>query len=230
VRLEAQLQRAGILMLALSPGERTQKPLSILCLGAHSDDIEIGCGATILYLAGRTPKPRFHWVVFTAAGQRAEEAARAADLFAGECHKEVVLKDFRDGFLPYDGGRVKDCFEEMKARVQPDIVFTHWQGDAHQDHRLLCELTWNTYRDHFILEYEIPKYDGDVGRPNVFVTAEEDVARRKADRLVEAFASQRAKHWFDRDLFLAQMRIRGMEAHAASGYAEAFHCRKIILR
>ena len=138
-------------------------------------------------------------MVFSAAGKRGEEARKAAELFTTGCDKEVFVKEYRDGFLPYSGVQVKDFFEELKGRVNPDVIFTHWQGDAHQDHRLICELTWNTFRNHLILEYEIPKYDGDMGRPNVFVPLEEPVYLKKVDKLYEAFESQRSKPWFERE-------------------------------
>lgn len=203
--------------------------LTVLCVGAHCDDIEIGCGGTLLYLKMVFPRLRFHWVVFSAAGTRGQEAAKAAELFTAGCEKDIVLKQYRDGFLPYIGSDVKDSFEELKHRVDPDIIFTHWHGDAHQDHRLLCELTWNTFRDHLILEYEVPKYDGDMGRPNLFVPLEAPLFERKVDYLFEAFASQQGKRWFDRETFLGLMRIRGMESNSSSGYAEAFYSRKIVL-
>jgi LmbE family N-acetylglucosaminyl deacetylase len=203
--------------------------LCVLCLGAHSDDIEIGCGGTLLYLKRTFPGLRFHWVVFSASGTRGQEAAKAAGLFTEGCDVEIILKDYRDGFLPYSGGEVKDFFEETKTTVNPDLVFTHWRGDAHQDHRLLSELTWNTFRDHLILEYEIPKYDGDMGRPNLFVPLEAPLYDQKVDYLIEAFQSQRAKRWFDRETFLGLMRIRGMESNSRSGYAEAFHAQKTVI-
>ena len=205
-------------------------PLTILCLGAHSDDIEIGCGGTLLQLACGENKPSFHWVVFSAGGKRGDEARIAAELFTVGCEKQIVLKGYRDGFLPHSGGEVKDVFEELKSLVNPDLIFTHWQGDAHQDHRLVCELAWNTFRDHLILEYEIPKYDGDMGRPNVFVPLEAPLYEQKVSHLHEAFESQRAKPWFGRETFLGLMRLRGMESNSPSGYAEAFHCRKLVVR
>jgi len=203
--------------------------LTVLCVGAHCDDIEIGCGGTLLHLKTAFPRLKFHWVVLSASGLRGQEALKAAELFTDGCEKEVVLEDYRDGFLPYSGGKVKDFFEEMKVQVNPDLVFTHWHGDAHQDHRLVSELTWNTFRDHLILEYEIPKYDGDIGRPNLFVPLEAPLYERKVDYLFEIFASQRDKRWFDRQTFLGLMRIRGMESNAPSGYAEAFHARKLVV-
>lgn len=216
-------------VIKLSFEGRGSDRLNVLCLGAHSDDIEIGCGGSLLQFKKIFPRLRFQWIVFSASGPRGQEARKGADLFTTGCEKELVLRDFRDGFLPYSGGGVKDLFEEMKKQINPDLIFTHWQGDAHQDHRLLSELTWNTFRDHFILEYEVPKYDGDLGRPNVFVPLDPSVHQNKIDYLFEAFTSQRAKRWFDRETFLGLMRIRGMECNAASGYAEAFHCRKLVL-
>ena len=216
-------------MLPLKLGKRAGEGLSLLCLGAHSDDIEIGCGGTLLYLKQAFSQVNFHWVVFSAAGERGQEAAKAAELFTAGCRKDVVLKEFRDGFLPYSGGQVKDFFEELKKRVDPDVIFTHWNGDAHQDHRLVSELTWNTFRNHLTLEYEIPKYDGDLGRPNFFIPLERSLHQKKVDYLFEAFESQRSKAWFDRETFSGLMRLRGMESNSLSGYAEAFHVRKTVL-
>ena len=215
--------------MKLSLSGKDGDPAVVLCLGAHSDDIEIGCGGTLLYLKSILPRLRFHWVVFSASGLRGQEAAKAAELFTAGCDKEVVLKDYRDGYLPYSGGEVKAFFEEMKSQVNPDLIFTPWHGDAHQDHRLLAELAWNTFRNHLILEYEIPKYDGDMGRPNLFVPLEAPLCERKVDYLIEVFESQRVKPWFDRATFLGLMRIRGMESNSPSGYAEAFHARKVVL-
>lgn len=216
-------------MLRLVPKGDVTKELTVLCLGAHCDDIEIGCGGTLLHLKSSFPRLKFHWVVFSASGTRAQEAARAAELFTAGCDKEIILKDYRDGFLPYSGGKVKDDFEQLKGQVSPDLIFTHWQGDAHQDHRLLSELTWNTFRDHWILEYEVPKYDGDLGRPNLFVPLEAPLYSNKIDYLFQAFETQRTKHWFERETFLGMMRIRGMEANSPSGYAEAFYARKTVI-
>lgn len=216
-------------MISLNLGIKNNDPLSVLCLGAHSDDIEIGCGGTLLHFSSTFPRSKFHWVVFSAPGIRGQEAAKAAELFTAGCEKEIVLKDYRDGFLPYIGSDVKNSFEELKGRVNPDVIFTHWHGDAHQDHRLLSELTWNTFRDHLIFEYEVPKYDGDMGRPNVFVPLEPPLYQRKVDYLFEAFRSQCVKPWFDRETFVGLMRIRGMESNSPSGYAEGFYCRKLVL-
>ncbi len=216
-------------MIQLGIQSKGTDPLTVLCLGAHSDDIEIGCGGTLLHLKKLHPRVRFHWVVLSAAGARREEARKAAELFTSGCDREIVLKGYRDGYLPYESSEVKDFFEELKGQVNPDVVFTHWQGDAHQDHRLLSSLTWNTFRNHLILEYEVPKYDGDMGRPNVFVPLDEPHYQSKIEYLFEAFASQRVKRWFDRETFMGLMRIRGMECNALTGYAEAFHCRKLVL-
>jgi LmbE family N-acetylglucosaminyl deacetylase len=216
-------------MMKLNLPAKGKDPLVVLCLGAHSDDIEIGCGGTLLQLKKMLPRLKFHWVVLSAAGARGREATNSAELFTAGCEKRLVLKDYRDGFLPYSGGAVKDFFEELKGHVTPDLIFTHWQGDAHQDHRLISELTWNTFRNHLILEYEIPKYDGDMGRPNVFVPLESPVYQQKVDILLEAFESQRGKPWFAPETFLGLMRLRGMESNSLSGYAEAFHARKLTI-
>ena len=202
--------------------------VNVLCLGAHSDDIEIGCGGTILRLAQQYPHCVFHWVVFSANGVRAQEAQRAATLFAGAALKGPLLKDFRDGFMPFLGGEVKEVFEELK-KVSPDLIFTHNRDDAHQDHRLLAELTWNTFRDHLILEYEIPKYDGDLGRPGVFVPLDSELCEKKVQYLMDTFASQRSKRWFQSDTFFSILRLRGIECNAPSGYAEGFYTRKLVL-
>lgn len=216
-------------MLKLSLPTNDTGSFTVLCVGAHSDDIEIGCGGTLLQLKKAFPCIKFHWVVFSAAGARGQEARKASELFTAGCDREIVLKDYRDGFLQYEGGRVKDLFEEMKGKVNPDLIFTHWSGDAHQDHRLISELTWNTFRNDLILEYEVPKYDGDMGRPNVFVPLEAAAYQEKVDHLFHAFESQRAKPWFDRQTFLGLMRIRGMESNSVSGYAEAFYARKVVI-
>ena len=201
----------------------------VLALGAHSDDIEIGCGGTLLALQRRTDID-VTWVVFGASGAREDEARASADVFlAGASTASVRCHAFRDGYFPYLGGEIKDVFEQLKSEVQPDVVFTHARHDLHQDHRLVNELTWNTWRDHLVLEYEVPKYDGDLAAPNAFVPVPEDVAREKAALLVRHFATQRDKHWFDEELFLGLMRLRGAEARSPSRYAEAFFARKLAL-
>lgn len=217
-------------MMRLQLEAKHPQELQVLCLGAHSDDIEIGCGGTILRLAQQFPGCRFQWVVFSAAGLREAEARRAAALFAGSAGlQEPVLKQFPDGFLPFVGADVKAVFEDLKQRVSPDIIFTHQRNDAHQDHRLVAELTWNTFRDHLILEYEIPKYDGDLGQPSVYVPLAPEHSERKVRHLMEAFHSQRSKRWFEESTFFSLMRLRGMECNAPSGHAEAFYSRKLVL-
>jgi LmbE family N-acetylglucosaminyl deacetylase len=214
---------------SLSLPRDAASPLNILCLGAHSDDIEIGCGGSVLHLAQQYPNSVFNWVVFSACGERATEAQRAAVLFAGTTALNgPLLKEFQDGFMPFVGAEVKKTFEELKA-ISPDLIFTHNRKDAHQDHRLIAELTWNTFRDHMILEYEIPKYDGDLGQPNLFVPIESGICQKKVRYIMDSFQSQRSKRWFREDTFLSLMRLRGMECNAPSGYAEAFYCRKVVL-
>ena len=184
----------------------------------------------MLALTRARPNIEVTWVVLGAQDVRAEEARASAETFL-ECAGEttIVVRGFRDGFFPYTGAEIKDVFEELKASFDPDIILTHTRHDLHQDHRLVCELTWNTWRDHLILEYEIPKYDGDLGSPNVFVPITEELAREKASQIVRLFGSQTEKHWFDEELFLGLMRIRGMEGRSPSGYAEAFVGRKLPL-
>jgi LmbE family N-acetylglucosaminyl deacetylase len=206
------------------------EPVRVLCLGCHSDDIEIGCGGTVLRMAAQSPRFAIHWVVFSALGARAHEAARAAELFAGAALcGPPVFKTFPDAFMPSVAGDVKNYFEELSREWRPDVIFTHYKNDAHQDHRLISELTWNTFRNHLILEYEIPKYDGDLGQPNVFMALDEDICTRKVRHIVDTFESQKSKHWFEERTFLSLMRLRGMECNAPSGYAEAFYCRKMSL-
>jgi LmbE family N-acetylglucosaminyl deacetylase len=216
-------------MIHLNLAPSDSGALKILCLGAHSDDIEIGCGGTILRLTEQYSHCEFHWVVFNAIGVREAEARRASELFAGSRLKSLLLKTFQDGFMPCVGADVKAVFEKELKQLSPDLIFTHNGNDAHQDHRLISELTWNTFRDQFMLEYEIPKYDGDLGRPGVFVPLESEVCQKKVGYLEEAFQSQRSKRWFKEDTFLSLMRLRGMECNAPSGYAEAFYCRKLVL-
>lgn len=217
-------------MIRLNLPSSAEKKLEILCLGCHSDDIEIGCGGTILRIAEQYPYCIFHWVVFSALGPREQEARRAASLFLKpENIRGPILKTFPDGFMPFVGAEVKAAFEDLKKTIQPDLVFTHYGKDAHQDHRQISELTWNTFRDHLILEYEIPKYDGDLGRPNFFVPLEPRHYEKKVQYLTDAFESQRSKRWFQPDTFLGLMRLRGMECNSPSGYAEAFYSRKAVL-
>ena len=214
-------------MLALTLAA-DRAPERVLAIGCHADDVEIGCGATLLALTRAHPRVSVTWVVLAAAGARGEEAkASARDFLADAGSSDVRVHEFRDGFLPYVGGEVKDVFEGLKT-VEPDLVLTHARDDLHQDHRLACELTWNTFRDHLILEYEIPKYDGDLGAPNVFVPIDESLADEKLRLLREHYGSQSGKHWFDEELFRGLLRLRGMES--ATRYAEAFTCRKLTVR
>ncbi len=199
---------------------------NLLLLGAHADDIEIGCGATILTLAKSHPKLNFLWVVLSAEGKRRQEASASASLFLkGVARSKVVVKQFRTSYFPAQFEPIKTFFESLKS-FAPDLIFTHHRDDRHQDHRVLSDLAWNTFRDHLILEYEIPKYDGDLGAPNLFVPVAAATAREKARHLVRAFGSQKEKHWFAEETFLSLMRLRGVEC--ASQHAEAFYCRKMI--
>jgi LmbE family N-acetylglucosaminyl deacetylase len=205
-------------------------PLAVLCLGAHADDLEIGCGGTLLRLVAERRRVAVHWVVLSANPRRAREARRSATrLMRGAAKLEVDIAGFRDGFFPFDGSAIKERFEELKRRARPDVIFTHRGDDAHQDHRMVSELTWNTFRDDLILEYEIPKYDGDLGRPNVFVPLGPSVRKRKVRHLMSAFPSQRGKRWYSASTFDGLMRIRGVECAAPEGYAEAFHARKLLM-
>ncbi|MCI0548312.1 MAG: PIG-L family deacetylase [Candidatus Rokubacteria bacterium] len=202
----------------------------VLCLGAHADDLEIGCGGTVMTLVGSGRPVTVTWVVWSAAGARAEEARdSAAALLRPVAKADIQIKGFRDGFFPHEGAALKEAFEELKATVSPDLILTHYRQDLHQDHRLISELTWNTFRDHLILEYEIPKYDGDLGTPNVFVPLSPDICQRKVEHLLASFPSQRGKRWFAPDLFRALLRLRGMECNAPGDHAEAFYGRKLVL-
>jgi LmbE family N-acetylglucosaminyl deacetylase len=202
--------------------------LKVLCLGAHSDDIEIGCGATLLRLADEVPGLKMRWEVFSGSAARKAEARRSARQFlAGVSTNKLGMASFRESFFPEQWAAIKRRFETIADEFSPDVVFTHYRDDRHQDHRVLSELAWNTFRNHLILEYEIPKYDGDLALPNVFVPVSEDVASRKIQALMDCFKSQLDKHWFAEETFRGLMRIRGVEC--AATYAEAFHARKLIL-
>jgi LmbE family N-acetylglucosaminyl deacetylase len=217
-------------MRPLTVAPRAGEPLRILAIGAHSDDIEIGCGGTLLRLIDEHPGCEIRWVVLSGNEERATEArASAADLLRGAGRADVITEAFRDGFFPYQGEAIKEVFECLKVGFTPDWIFTHRRDDAHQDHRLVAELTWNTFRNHLVFEYEIPKYDGDLGTPNVFIAVDEAQARRKVDILLRHFATQRTKHWFTDDLFLGLLRLRGMEANAPTAFAEGFYCRKVLI-
>jgi LmbE family N-acetylglucosaminyl deacetylase len=217
-------------MLTLDFDRDPDAPLHILCLGAHSDDIEIGCGGTLMRLAAEWPNATFHWIVFSAGPVRDVEARRSADLFLRDAaNRKVIIKDFRTSFFPYTGMEIKEYFEELKTAISPDVVFTHCRDDFHQDHRVLHELTWNTFRDHVILEYEICKYDGDIGRPNLFMPLSREICERKVQYLLQCFETQKTKPWFTEDTFLSILRIRGLESNSPSRYAEAFYTRKLVL-
>ena len=213
-------------LLSLGGGQ----PRRVLCLGAHADDIEIGCGGTILQLLASHPNVEVRWIVLSANERRADEARCAASLFLANAGvSEVTVKQFRDGYFPYMGGEIKSFFEELKGEAAPDLIFTHHREDAHQDHRIVAELTWNTWRDHMVLEYEIPKYDGGLLTPNLFVPIDEETRAQKVAHLMRAFGSQRSKRWFTADTFTSLMRLRGVESGSPAGHAEGFHARKMIL-
>ena len=207
-------------------------PLTILCLGAHPDDIEIGCGGSLLRLLDEHPGSSVWWVVLGATDRRAQEAEAGAQAFAGRAAGlRIMVHQFRDGHFPSLLTEIKEAFESLREEVpSPDLILTHYRDDRHQDHRVVSELTWQTFRNHAIMEFEIPKYDGDLGSPNLFIPLTEPYRRRKLDALLQAFPSQREKHWFTEDTFLALMRLRGVECASPEGYAEAFHMRKVLLR
>jgi LmbE family N-acetylglucosaminyl deacetylase len=206
------------------------QPLHVLCIGAHSDDIEIGCAATLLRLARSGRRLRVSWVVLSAVGDRAEEARRSAEALLGAtADLQLHLADFRDAYFPGDYVAIKEHVAELRRRIDPDVVFTHCIDDRHQDHRSVGELTWQAWRDHLILEYEIPKYEGDLGRPNLYVGASRSAAEAKIDHLLRHFGTQRSKGWFSRETFSALMHLRGIECRAGDGFAEAFVARKLML-
>ena len=211
--------------------DRGSVPLTILCLGAHSDDLEIGCAGTLLRLLAEGRDVRCHWIVLSGGNsdERASEARASARELLGSAAAAIEIQSFRDAFFPYCGEQVKKYFEELKRQVQPDIVLTHYRDDLHQDHRLVAELTWNTFRDHLILEYEVPKYDGGLGSPNFFVPLDKPQVERKIELLVKHFGSQRSNPWFSAETFRGLLRIRGIECNSPSGYAEAFYCRKAVV-
>ena len=201
---------------------------SVLVVGAHPDDIEIGCGGTIATLHGANPGIEFHWVVLTATQERSQEARKGALRFVGEALASIEINDFRERYLPYDPA-VKEYFDQLGSKLSPDLVLSPWSEDAHQDHNTAGSLVGNTFRDHLILQYEIAKYDGDLGRPSVFVPLERETAEEKIDALFDCFPSQTGRDWFTRETFLGLMRLRGIESKAPSGLAEAFHAKKVVL-
>jgi LmbE family N-acetylglucosaminyl deacetylase len=216
-------------MFKLKFGDRDSLQ-QVLCIGAHSDDIEIGCGGTLIKLIELYPDLSIYWVVLGASGKREQEAITSANSFLKSIdRKNVIVKGFRDGFFPYLGMEIKEYFELLKREVSPDLILTHYRHDRHQDHRLVSDLTWNTFRDHLIWEYEIPKYDGDLGSPNMFIHLTEAICRQKIDHLFEHFGTQADKVWFTEDTFSSILRMRGIESNAPDRYAEAFYCRKAVI-
>jgi LmbE family N-acetylglucosaminyl deacetylase len=216
-------------MLAASLGA-PGAPLRILCLGAHCDDIEIGCGGAVLRLLADRPGSTVRWVAFASNPTREVEARAGAGAFLEQAaDRQVVIHKLRDGYLPFQGAEVKDAFEAAKADFRPDVILTHHRHDRHQDHRMIAELTWNTYRDHLILEYEIPKYEGDLGLPNLYLPLPEPVARRKIELVLRSYPSQAGKRWFRPGTFEAVLRLRGIECNAPEGFAEAFHATKLVV-
>jgi LmbE family N-acetylglucosaminyl deacetylase len=217
-------------MLRLELPSRKSAPLRVLCLGAHSDDIEIGCGGTLLHLLRRRGGAALDWVVFSGSVARAREGRASARRIGREAASlRVVTHRFRDGFFPSQAARIKEAFEALKRRPSPDVVFAPWRGDAHQDHRLLAELAGNTFRDHLVLEYEIAKYDGDLVTPNTYVPLSRELCREKIAHLRAAFPSQAGNQWFDDEAFWALLRLRGIESNSPTRFAEGFHCRKLVL-
>jgi len=209
-----------------------KSPFRILCLGAHCDDIEIGCGGTFLRALREAGGASVivRWVVFSSDPTREKEAfGSAKEFLKGTREKKIIIKNFRNGFFPYVAAEIKEYFEELKNSFNPDLIFTHYRHDLHQDHRLISDLTWNTFRNHFILEYEIPKYDGDFGSPNFLVHLKEETCREKVGIILRWFSSQSDKHWFSQDTFFSVLRIRGMESGSPEKYAEGFYSRKFVI-
>jgi len=218
-------------VLSLQLASRASQRLDVLCIGAHCDDIEIGCGGTLLTLQQQYPSLRIHWLILTSDARRHREALLAAESFVQPgARGEMRVHDLPDGRLPAHFAQVKAHFEDCRAAVNPDWVFSHHGADRHQDHALLSELAWQTFRDHTIWEYEIPKYDGDLVTPNVYLPVPAELAKHKAATIMKVFRSQHGKSWFRGENLLALMRLRGLECRAESGFAEAFHCRKLVFQ
>ncbi|MBX3324392.1 MAG: PIG-L deacetylase family protein [Nitrospira sp.] len=217
-------------MVQLQFGQ-SKELLRVLCLGAHSDDIEIGCGGTILRLLAQFRYVEVNWIVFSSGRERKAEALNSASQFLAKAtRREVTIRNFPGSFFPFKGEAIKAFFERVKRQVSPDIIFTHYRHDLHQDHRVVSDFTWNTWRNHLILEYEIPKYDGDMGVPNMFIPLDEATVRTKARILMDSFKTQRTKQWFSEDTFCSLARIRGVECNSPERYAEAFYCRKATIQ
>src|SRR2546427_3679118 len=218
-------------MLRLTLGELGKPPRRILCLGAHCDDIEIGCGGTILRLLQEDPEREISWQVFSSDPVRKREAIKGARLFLESAKsKKVAVRNYRDSFFPTLQPQIKMEFEKLKKEFVPDLILTHYRHDLHQDHRMICELTWNTFRNHLILEYEVPKYDADLRSPNFFTALSGPICRKKVQWLMKYFGTQRNKQWFSEDLFFGLLRLRGIEANSPTRWAEGFHCRKMLFR
>ncbi len=216
-------------MLNLQLDANPNRPMTALCLGAHCDDIEIGCGASLLQLAANYPQLQFHWCIFTSDPQRAAESQRAAHALLGADRVQVDILDYPASFLPARWEAVKQSMEHLRSRMEPDLIFTHRLEDRHQDHRVVAELTWNSFRNHRVLEYEIAKYEGDLGQPNLIIPVDAAHADRKIAVLMEHYPSQHARNWFDAETFRALMRLRGLECQSPSRYAEGFTARKLTL-
>ncbi len=218
-------------MISLLLNAASDRASRVLCLGAHCDDIEIGCGGTLWSMASARPRMQMKWCVFSGERTRSGEAERSAEAwFAQGAEGAISVDNFTDGYFPSQWADIKRRFEAIRAEFEPDVIFTHHHDDSHQDHRVLHELTWNTFRNHLIFEYEIPKYEGDLSRPGVYVPLDERAATAKIELLMKHFATQQNKYWFTEDTFRALMRLRGIECRAPSGFAEAFHCRKLLLQ
>ena len=217
-------------MVELHLGTSEHPLRRVLCLGSHCDDIEIGCGGALLRMLGENSGIEVYWKVFSSTPVRKKEAARAANQFLARAKKaKIAIHNFRDAFFPSAHAQIKGEFEKLKDEFAPDLILTHYRHDLHQDHRIINELTWNTFRGHLILEYEIPKYDGDLGTPNMFVPLDESLCHEKVDLILGNFPSQCGKHWFSAELFRSLLRLRGMECNSPSHYAEAFYSRKLLL-
>jgi LmbE family N-acetylglucosaminyl deacetylase len=217
-------------MINMMFNRETDSPFRVLALGAHSDDIEIGCGGSMLRLLSEIDDVEVFWIVFSGNQQRSLEAQQSAEQFlSGAAQKHIRIENFRDGFFPYDGGEIKEYFESLKPNYEPDLIFTHHREDFHQDHRLISELTWNTFRNHFILEYEIIKYDGDIDRPNFYFKLDHEICRDKIRLLMDCFKTQTSKPWFTEDTLYAIMRLRGLEINSPGKFAEGFFSRKVSI-
>jgi LmbE family N-acetylglucosaminyl deacetylase len=216
-------------MLRLKPINAVGRHLRLLCLGAHCDDIEIGCGGSILRLLAENDGTEVCWTVFSSDEQRIKEATESAGLFLANARdKTVSVEKFKTSFFPYMGGQIKEYFEKIKQEFEPDMIFTHYRNDLHQDHRLINELTWNTFRDHMIFEYEIMKYDGDIGNPNFFIHLDKETCDKKIEYILKSFKSQQGRGWFKKDVFFSLLRLRGVESNSPHDYAEGFYCRKAV--